>query len=146
MSNIEMNRQIVQEGLNRKKTERKQRMTDAAHDAAERQLRVTINQHAQEREIARDADIAKRLHDEEIQRKKKEDKVRETREVRRLLRFVGRIATCLLYAALVTIAFTYGFLNFGVTIAAISMALISCTVIFVKYTRRMMREKEKAYG
>ena len=55
MSNTEMNRKIVQEGLDRKRNARRQRMTEAAHDDAERKLRVVINQHAQERRDEMDA-------------------------------------------------------------------------------------------
>lgn len=42
------NRKIVQEGLDRKATERKRRMNDAAHDAAERQLHTECNRRTQE--------------------------------------------------------------------------------------------------
>lgn len=144
MSNTEMNRQIVQEGLERKKTERKQRMTDAAHDAQERQLRTTINQHAQERGVERDAAQANAQLQEAIQREKATAKAQEEKDVKRTLRLTARIFGSLLYASLMTFAYIHEAVSVGVALATIGLATIYCIATFIHYAARCNRARREA--
>ena len=50
------NKKIVQEGLERRATTRRKRMNDAAHDAAERKLRIEINRCTRENRAAIEAE------------------------------------------------------------------------------------------
>ena len=144
MSNTEMNRQIVQEGLDRKKTARKQRMTDAAHDAAERQLRATINQRTQERLAAIEAAEAEARRKEERRQKIAADRAQENKDVKRTLRLTARMFGSLLYGALVTIGFTHEYISVGVAMTSIGLAIAYCAAIFIKYATRCTRERRAA--
>ena len=151
MSNTEMNRQIVQEGLDLKKTARRKRMTDAAHDAAERQLRTAINQHAHERQTEMEAAEAdeRRREDLRIQReanraKAKAERAQETEDVGQVTRCMTRVFGSLLFASLVTIGFTHEAVSAGAALTAIGLATIYSVVTFVKYTARITRERRAA--
>lgn len=144
MSNTEMNRQIVQEGLDRKQTARKQRMTDAAHDAAERQLRTTINQHAQERGVARDAAQAKAQRQENLRKQRAADRDQENKDVARTLRLTARLFGSLFLASLMAFGFIYEEVSAGAALAAIGLAIVYCTATFVSHTARVNRERSAA--
>lgn len=143
MSNTEMNRQIVQEGLERKQTSRRQRMTDAAHDAAERQLRTTINQHANERQAETEAAEADKRRQEDIQRQRDADRAQkaaaraqEEKDVKQLLLLTARMCGALLYAALVTFGYIREAMSVGLALTYIGFAIIYCVVTFVAYVAR----------
>ena len=144
MSNTEMNRKIVQEGLERKKTARRQRMTDAAHDAAERQLRATCNQRAQERRAAIEAAEAEERRQEELRQQRAADRVQEARDVARTLRLTGRMFGSLLYGALAALGFIHGYIGAGVAITAIGLATAYCIATFIKYVARLNRARRVA--
>ena len=147
MSNTEMNRQIVQEGLNRKQTSRRQRMTDAAHDAEERKLRVAINQHAQERQTEMEAVQAdkRRQEDRRMQREANRaqaeaDRAQEDKEVGQTIRCVARIFGSLLYASLMTFGYLHESISTGVALTTIGLSVIYCVAVFVNHTVRLNRE------
>lgn len=144
MSNTEMNRQIVQEGLDCKKAARKQRMTDAAHDAAERQLRATINQRSQERRDAIEAAEAEARRREALRMQRCAERAREDADVKRSLRFTTRICDSLIYAAIATICFSLGAISAGVAFVAIGLSTVYCIATFVKYATRINRERRTA--
>lgn len=148
MSNTEMNRQIVQEGLDRKKTARRQRMNDAAHDAAERQLRATINQHAQERREETEAAQEKERCEAEAQRQRFERmearKAHEEEEHAQLSVCVQRIFGSLLFASLVTIGFTHEAIIGEVAIPVVAICTLYSIAAFVKYVIRNLKKKEVA--
>lgn len=143
MSNTEKNRQIVQEGLERKQTARRQRMTDAAHDAAERQLRTTINQHAMTRRAETEAAEADKRRQEEARRQRaavREQKAaaraREEKDVKQLLLLTARMCGALLYAALVTFGYIREAISAGMALPTIGLAIIYCVVTFATYVAR----------
>lgn len=151
MSNTEMNRQIVQEGLDRKQTARRQRMTDAAHDAAERQLRTTINRHAMDRRAETEAAEADKRRQEEdrrqraaVQAQKAADRAQEEKEVKQLLQLTARMCGALLYAALVTFGYIREAISAGVALPTICLAIIYCVVTFATYVARVNRERRAA--
>jgi cation transport ATPase len=144
MSNTEMNRQIVQEGLDLKKTARKQRMTDAAHDAQERQLRATINQHAQERGVERDAAKAKAQRQEKRQQQRAAAKAQENKDVARTIRLTAQIFGSLLLASLMAFGFILEEVSAGAALTAIGLAAIYCTATFIKYAARSNRARREA--
>ncbi|MBP1581122.1 MAG: hypothetical protein J6A26_01830 [Oscillospiraceae bacterium] len=156
MSNTEMNRQIVQEGLDRKQTSRRQRMSDAAHDAAERKLRVTINQHAQERQTEKEAAEAderrqeeRRIQSEANRAQAEADRAQEDKDVEKTLRLTARLFGSLLYAVLVTFGYHQETISAGVALTAIGLAAIYCVVVFVNHTVRINREggqHERVHG
>ena len=143
MSNTEMNRQIVQEGLDRKQTARLQRMVDDAHDAAERQLRTTINQHAMDRRAETEAaEEDKRRQEEDrrqraaVQAQKAADRAQEEKEVKQLLQLTARMFAALLYAALVTFGYIHEAMSAGLALTYIGLAIIYCVVTFATYVAR----------
>ena len=148
MSNTEMNRQIVQEGLDRKQTARKQRMTDAAHDAAERQLRATINQRTQERRAAIEAAEAEERRqaerEEAIRRQRADAKAQEKKDVGQTIHFMYRIFGILLYASVMTICYLHESISAGVAFATVGLAVIYCVAVFVNHTVRLNRERRVA--
>ena len=144
MSNTEMNRQIVQEGLDQKNTARRQRMTDAAHDAAERKLRAVINQNAQERRSAIEAAEADERRHEECRRQQAAKRAQEAEDVSRVTHCMTRVFGSLLFAALMTLCFICDAANVWMAITAIGLSAIYCIVVFVKYTVRFAREKRAA--
>lgn len=144
MSNTEMNRKTVQEGLDRKKTARKQRMTDAALDAEERQLRTTINQHAQERGDARDAATAKAQRQEELRQQRAADRAQEAKEVGQTMRLTARVFGSLLYGTLVAFGFIHEAISTGVALTAIGLATAYCIATFINYAARVNRARREA--
>lgn len=149
MSNTEKNRQIVQEGLDRKKNARRQRMTDAAHDAQERQLRSTINQHAQDRSVERDAALADEMHREEMRRQRAADRAQEVEDVGQVTRCMTRLFGSLFLASLMTIAFIHEAVNVEVALTTIGLTTIYCIVTFVKYATRITKkggQHEQVFG
>lgn len=151
MSNTEMNRQIVQEGLEEKKTARLQRMNDAAHDAAERQLRATINQRTQERRAVIEAAEAEERRQEERRRQRAAvrsqeaaDRAQEEKAVEQTLQLTVRVFVSLLYAALVTFGFIHEVISTGVAFYAIGLSVIYCIVTFGQYVTRAARERRAA--
>ena len=144
MSNTEMNRQIIQEGLDSKKSTRRQRMTDAAHDAAERKLRAVINHNAQERCEELEAAQAKECREAEIQRRRSERqaarKARNAEEIGRFNDCILRVFGSLAIAALAAIAFTYGAVIGAVAITVASIAAIYSIGTFVKYVVKRVRK------
>lgn len=141
MSNTEMNRKTVQEGLERKKTARKQRMTDAAHDAQERQLRETCNHRAQERRAAIEAAEAEARRQEERRQQRAADRVQEAKDVNRTLRLTARVFGSLLYGSLVAFGFIHEAISAGVAITAIALAAAYCTATFIKHAARVNRAR-----
>lgn len=151
MSNTEMNRQIVQEGLERKKSARRQRMTDAAHDAAERQLRTAINQHANERQAETEAAEENKRRQEEARRQrasvsaqKAAHRAQEEKEVKQTLIFTARIFGTLLYTSLVAFGYIREVMSAGMALTYIGLAVIYCSVVFVNHTVRINRERCEA--
>lgn len=151
MSNTEMNRQIVQEGLERKQTARLQRMVDDAHDAAERQLRTTINRHAMDRRAETEAAEADKRRLEEARRQraatraqKVADRAQEEKDVKQLLLLTARIFAAMLYAALVTFGYIREAISAGVALPTIGLAIIYCIVTFAAYIVRTNRERRAA--
>lgn len=149
MSNTEKNRQIVQEGLDRKKNARRQRMTNAAHDAAERQLRTAINQHAQERQTEMEAAEAdeRRREDLRIQREAnraqvKAERAQEVKDVGQVTRCMTRLFGSLFLASLMTIAFVHEAVNVQVALTTIGLTTIYCIVTFVKYATRITKKAQ----
>ena len=151
MSNTEMNRQIVQEGLERKQTARLQRMVEDAHDAAERQLRTTINQHAMERRAETEAaeeDMRRQEEDRRqraaVRSQKAAARAQEEKEVKQLLLLTARMFAALLYAALVTFGYIHEAISAGVAFPTICLAIIYCIVTFAAYIVRTNRERRAA--
>ena len=144
MSNIEINRQIVQEGLEKKKAANRQRMNEAAHEAEERKLRVKINQHAQERQVEIEAAEAEERLNEELRIQKEADRAQEENEVGKTIRFTYRIFGILLYAVLVTFCYIHENISAGVALTTIGLAVIYCIAAFVKYASRSVREQRAA--
>lgn len=144
MSNTEINRQIVQAGLERKKTARRQRMTDAAHEAAERQLRTAINQHAHERQTEMEAAEAEERRQEERRKQRAADRAQEVKDVGQVTRCMTRVFGSLLIASLVTIAFAHEAVNVGVALTAIALAAIYSIATFIKYAAQITRRNRAA--
>ena len=150
MSNTEMNRQIVQEGLERKQTARLQRMVDDAHDAAERQLRTTINQHAMDRRAETEAAEADKRRQEEDRRQraaaraqKAADRAQEEKEVKQTLILTARLFGALLYAALVTFGYIHEAISVGVALPTIGLAIIYCIATFAAYIVRTNKSRRE---
>lgn len=143
MTISEINRQTVQESLNRKSAERKQRMKDADHDAAERQLRTVINQLTQERRDETEAAQAKERHEAELQRQRAERrearKAHEAEEIGRLNDCVLRVFGSLTFAALAALGFTHGAVVGGVAITCVGLATVYSITTFVKYVSRCLK-------
>ena len=149
MSNTEINRQIVQEGLERKQTARKQRMTDAAHDAAERQLRTTINQHAMSRRAEAEAAEAEERRQEEhriqtaaARAQKAAARAKEEKEVKQTLHLTARIFGALLYASLVAFGYIHEAMSARLAITYIGLAVIYCVVTFARHVAMVARENK----
>ena len=135
MSNTEMNRQIVQEGLERKKNARRQRIADAAHDAAERQLRTTINQRSQEhRDAIEAADRAARLA-----ARSKAEAVAARRRKQATNTIVKNIAGFLGISALVGVAAYYGLMAMELSIPLLVVGLTVTAFRFGMYVERAKR-------
>ena len=132
MSNTEMNRQIVQEGLDNKKTARRQRMNDAAHDAAERRLREVINRQAQERRAEIEAAQAQ-------ERRRKARKAQEAREVNYLYDCVLHVFGSMIFAALAALGFTHGAVNGWVAFPVVGLATVYSATTLVKYISRCLK-------
>lgn len=132
MTISEINRQIVQESLDRKSTERKQRMKDADHDAAERQLRVVINQRALERQAEIEAAQAQ-------ERRRKAQKAQEAREVNYLYDCVLQVFGSLIFAALAALGFAHGAVNGWVAFPVVGLATIYSATTLVKYISRCLK-------
>lgn len=144
MSNTEMNRQIVQEGLERKQTARLQRMIDEANDAAERQLRTTINRHAMDRRAETEAAEADKRRQEEARRQRAAVRAQEEKDVKQLLILTARIFAALLYAAIVTFGYIHEAMSAGLALTYIGLAIIYCIVTFAEYIVRTNRERRAA--
>lgn len=132
MTIYEINRQIVQEGLDRKSTERKQRMKDADHDAAERRLREVINQQAQERRAEIEAAQVK-------ERRRKARKAQEAREINYLCDCVLHVFGSLIFAALVALGFNHGAVTGWVALPVVGLATIYSVTTLVKYISRCLK-------
>lgn len=141
MSNTEINRQIVQEGLEKKKAANRQRMTEAVHEAEERKLRVKINQHAQERQAEIEAAEAEERHHEELRIQREADRAQEEHEVGKTIRFTYRVFGVLLFAVLVTFCYLHETISAGVALTTIGLAIIYCVVTFARYTTRTIRDQ-----
>ena len=133
MSNTELNRQIVQEGLNRKKAARRQRMTDAAHDAAERQLRTAINQHAHNRQTEIETAEANERRLEDRRRQRAAARAKEEEEVKQTYRLAALVFDGLLYASIATLCFVHEIISAGVAFTAIGLATVYCIAAFTKH-------------
>ena len=144
MSNTEMNRQIVQEGLERKQAARLQRMIDEANDAAERQLRTTINRHAMDRRAETEAAEAYKRRQEEARRQRAAVRAQEEKDVKQLLILTARIFAALLYAAIVTFGYIHEAMSAGLALTYIGLAIIYCIVTFAEYIVRTNRERRAA--
>lgn len=133
MSITEMNRQIVMEGLNRKANARKQRMKDADHDAAERQLREVINRQAQERRAEIEAAQA-------AERRRKARNARETREINCLVDITLHVLGGLAFAALVALGFNHGAVTGWVAFPVVGLASAYSITTLVKYIFRRLKK------
>ena len=144
MSNTENNRQIVQEGLNRKKVARNQRMTDAAHDAAERKLRAVINQETQKRRDATEEEQAKAEQDRQREERRKAHRVQEKKEVKQFTDFALHVCGGLCFAALCCFGFIHDAMAGWLAMTCIALATIYCIAIFTKYAIRTLKRERAA--
>ena len=136
MSNTEMNRQIVQEGLERKKTVRIQRMTDAAHDAAERSVRAIINRHADTAQAtaqaAEQAARAARAEQERHAARKAKQRLKKDQWIKFVCRSFGGLAI----AAALAFLYSIGWVHIALAIAGLVIATANSLVNFVAYLTR----------
>lgn len=148
MTISEINRQIVQEGLTRKSNERKQRMKDADHEAAERHLRTVINQITQERREETEAAQMKEWREAEAQRQRAERraarKAHEEEELAQLGDCLLQVFGSLLFAALIALCFANGAIIAAIAIPMVVLAAVYSIVVFWKYATRKLNKEVAA--
>ena len=137
MSNTEMNRQIVQEGLGKKKTARRQRMTEAAHEAAERQLWATINHHSRECWAVAESAAADVRRQEERKKAARahraEARAQERMYVDQMANFFVAVFRFLLCAVVLAYGYTYADTSAWVAFPGIGLSVINCILVLAKY-------------
>lgn len=139
------NREIVQEGLDRRSTARRQRMTDAVHEATERHMRAMVNTKTQERREATEA--AQRQAEAEMAMQQRRAEIREAIKaedaewVSTWYAYMFRIFGALIVASLICFCYLYDGMAFWIAFPCIGGILIYCIVSFVKYIIIQNRRK-----
>lgn len=148
MSNT--NRAIVQGGLDRRANARRQRMTDAAHEAAERSLRIVINTNTQERRDATEA--AQRHAEAELARQQRRSELKaacraqEAEDMAAWNAYMLRVFGSIIGAALVCFCFLQGGVKAWVAIPCIILAIVYSVGTLVKYIVERVRLREESHG
>lgn len=144
MTNTEINRQIVQQGLARRAAQRREAREDARHDAAERSLHRSINANKITRQIEADADqIVMRRTAEQIARdnqvaatrRKKRKAQREAAKCCEWYRFLIRCFIPLAIAVLLVIITINDMLPFLLTY---SFIIVACMIGIDTFATRFL--------
>ena len=148
MSNTEMNRQIVQKGLDKKKTSRRQRMDKAAHEAAERQLWDTINKRSKEYQEAIEAAEAEARRKEErkeaARAHRAEAREQERMYVDQMTNFFVAVFRFLLCAVILTYCYIYAGTSAWVAFPGIGLSVVNCVLVLAKCAGWIRKEKVAA--
>ena len=141
MSNT--NRAIVQEGLDQRAATRKRKMNDAAHEAAERNLRIVINSNTQERRDATEAAQrqaeADRAEQQRRADRKEAHRAQEAAEISAWNTYMLRVFGSLIVATLICFCFIQDGVKAWVAIPCIAVAIVFSIGSFVKYILRGRR-------
>ena len=137
------NREIVQEGLERRATARRQRMTDAVHEATERHMREMVNTKTQERRDATEA--AQRQAEAEMARQQRRAERRDAHKAEEAAWISAwyanmfRIFGSVIVAALICLCWLHDGVADWIAFPLIAVALVYCIGSFVKYLVTMAR-------
>lgn len=132
------NREIVQEGLDRRATARRQRMTEAAHEATERHMREMVNTKTQERREATEA--AQRQAEAEMAEQQRKAERREAHKAQEAAwiaawnAYMCRIFGSVIVAALICFCYLHDGMAYWTAFPCIAGALVYSIATFVKYT------------